>query len=207
MKAEKNMDTYAQWTVDLWMGNGPLTEKDFTVMSLGLGGEMAEVMEAIEAYSFNSPIDKEWVTKEMGDVIYYWARLNEAFSLSSNIILEKMWKEKGISKPFPIPVNTLSKAFRETSIQSNSGSLPDILRQTLKLGVKVGVVQEIMKKRVRDDVFLEEKFTHAMGEVGVEWLCLCEALDLKPSSVLAANIKKVEDRKLRGVMRGSGNNR
>jgi len=78
---------------------------------------------------------------------------------------------------------------------------------SLGLAGEVGEVMELLKKRVRDGNFDVEGFTKEMGDVIYYWSRLCLMFGVRPSDVLAANMRKLEDRRARGVMRGSGNDR
>ena len=205
---EQDIDSFAVWTKKMWFGDDDardvLSDKDYNVMSLGLGGETGEVMEVIHSISSNYPIDKDWAKKELGDVLYYWARLGNAFNISlSNIIKEERGR-LGFKNPL-LKFDDVALGFYKTYDYTKDEN--GILKRTLFLGVSVGMVQEILKKRVRDGVFFIDKFEIAMVETIKAWCSLCIALDILPSQVISSNISKIEDRKRRGTMRGSGNNR
>ena len=77
----------------------------------------------------------------------------------------------------------------------------------LGLPGEVGEVIELLKKRLRDGTFDRENLCKELGDVAYYWARLCRAFGLQPSEVLAANIEKLESRRARGTMRGSGDNR
>ena len=77
----------------------------------------------------------------------------------------------------------------------------------LGLAGETGEVMEILKKRVRDNFFDKEALKKELGDVIHYWCRICSAFELLPSDVIQTNIDKITDRKARGVMRGSGNNR
>lgn len=197
---EQDLDAYAGWTARLWMSSlAGIQDRDRTIMSLGLGGETGEVMEVVEALDLGHPLDREWACKEMGDVMYYWARLGEAFGLRLRDIMAPYGNVAGEASSKPLTLDELA--------QRLATERRGILSCSVALGSRVGKVLEILKKRVRDDQFQEDQFAQAMGETGAAWCRLCIAMGLAPSEVLRANIDKIEDRKLRGVMRGNGNHR
>lgn len=87
--AVRNIDSYATWTEQLWFISGPrkLAEKDFTVMGFGLAGETGEVMEILKKRVRDGQLDLDRLTKELGDVAYYWARICKAFGLKPSAVL------------------------------------------------------------------------------------------------------------------------
>lgn len=83
----------------------------------------------------------------------------------------------------------------------------DLTVMSLGLAGEVGEVMELLKKRVRDGTFDEVNLKKELGDVAYYWARLCKAFGLLPSDVLKANYEKIEGRKRRGTMRGSGNDR
>jgi|SRR5688572_16776962 len=75
------------------------------------------------------------------------------------------------------------------------------------LAEEVGEVMGLFKRRERGDGFDQEKFIKEMGDSIYYWCRLCLAHGVRPSEVLAENQIKLMDRKARGVLRGSGDNR
>ena len=89
------LDEYGTWTEKMWFVNGSLDfgEKDLTVCSLGLAGETGEVMEILKKRVRDDFFDKPHLIKELGDVIYYWARLCKAFDvLPSEVLAQNVLK-------------------------------------------------------------------------------------------------------------------
>jgi NTP pyrophosphatase (non-canonical NTP hydrolase) len=78
---------------------------------------------------------------------------------------------------------------------------------SLGLPGEVGEVVEILKKRLRDGTFDREHLKKELGDAAFYLFRLCRAFGLQPSEVLAANIDKLEGRRERGTMRGSGDDR
>lgn len=201
----QDLDAYARWTVDIWMGDeDALTERDFTVMGLGLGGEMGEIAEIlVHAGNHNGAIDRTQATKEMGDTLYYWARVCAAFHLSALSVAQAAWSVRHPSSSIPATLDELAAGFA----QAHDQSLLGCLLASAELTAHLGRVQEIMKKRVRDGHLDPAALAHALGQSIGSWCRLCRAMDLTPSQVAQANHDKIEDRKARGVMRGNGNDR
>lgn len=80
------------------------------------------------------------------------------------------------------------------------------------LGGEAGEVLNQVKKVMRDDadVVTDQRRAALKKELGdVLWYLaqVASALDLKLSDIASANLTKLFDRKARGVLRGSGNNR
>ena len=169
----------------LWKGApGEITEHDLTVMALGLPGEVGEVMEVIQAAP-TAGLDLAEACKEMGDVVYYWARLVTAFDLDLASLVR-------LAARHPHPDVQGVDALVE--VPSGLPSLPGIQAAALALGARQAPVVEQLKKRVRDGRFDPAAFAPAMAAFLAAWLELAQALQLRPSAILAANRKKVEAR-------------
>jgi NTP pyrophosphatase (non-canonical NTP hydrolase) len=83
---------------------------------------------------------------------------------------------------------------------------------TLGLCGECGEIANKIKKVIRDDdgVITEEKKNQLKGELGDIYYYLArlsDELGLDINTILHENIKKLEDRKERGVLGGSGDNR
>lgn len=84
----------------------------------------------------------------------------------------------------------------------------------LALGLvgEAGEVANVIKKALRDDagtISLDRRraLICELGDVLWYWARLCDELDLDPQNVLEANIDKLNDRKIREVIGGSGDDR
>lgn len=85
-----NVDEYGTWTEKMWMtdpSSPELTERDLTIMALGLPGEVGEVTELLKKRVRDGKLDPEQLKKELGDVAYYWARLCKAFGFLPSEVL------------------------------------------------------------------------------------------------------------------------
>jgi NTP pyrophosphatase (non-canonical NTP hydrolase) len=91
---------------------------------------------------------------------------------------------------------------RQTAFQER-----DLSIASFGLAGETGEVMELLKKRVRDGVLDIDKLEKELGDVIYYWVMLCRQFGLTPSKVLATNIQKIEDRRARGVLRGSGSDR
>lgn len=99
---------------------------------------------------------------------------------------------------------------RSTAIYPNIGN--NFIYPTLGLCGESGEVAEKVKKIIRDDggIISEEKKEMLKKEISdVLWYCaaLCSELGFNMNDVAESNIKKLLDRKDRGVIKGSGDNR
>lgn len=92
------------------------------------------------------------------------------------------------------------------------GAKDEIFHLLLGLSGEVGEVMEKAKKVVRDnDSYFDDNFRHELRkELGdVLWYVavLCDYFKTDLSSVAELNIRKLQDRKDRGVLGGSGDDR
>lgn len=78
---------------------------------------------------------------------------------------------------------------------------------SLGLGNEAGEVQGLIKKWHRDGVIDKSKVKKELGDVMWYWARMCDALDIDPQEVLLANQNKLQDRKVRGTLQGSGDDR
>jgi len=81
------------------------TSISFTYPLIGLIGEIGEVAEKLKKHIRDgTPLDKEQLTKEMGDVLWYWAALATTLHISAEEIarvnLDKLMdrKNRGVLK-------------------------------------------------------------------------------------------------------------
>lgn len=125
-----DINEYGEFVERVWfstpMENGErkgMTERDLTIMALGLGGEAAEVvdkvkilteisdrhilteefiaatgkvLERIKKHLRDAPLDREELLKELGDVVYYAVRLAQFFKFKpSDILNANIFKLEG----------------------------------------------------------------------------------------------------------------
>jgi NTP pyrophosphatase (non-canonical NTP hydrolase) len=82
-----------------------------------------------------------------------------------------------------------------------------IIYPTLGLTGEAGEVAEKIKKWIRDGSLDKEQVEKELGDVLWYWANLCSDLKISTESVAIKNIKKLQDRKERNVLHGSGDNR
>ena len=116
--------------------------------------------------------------KELGDVIWYWSRLTRA------VVLDKTVADVAIVSPLPHMTKTMLCFYLVSA---------------------VGRITERMKKVLRDGNSL--RIENQLSEVFSIWQQLCLIQGIQPADVLAANVSKLESRKDRGKLGGSGDNR
>lgn len=92
-----DIDAYGDFVDEMWFpSKGGLTERDFRIMELGLPGEVGEVLELLKKNVRDGNLDRANLKKELGDVIYYWARICTAYGFKpSEVILANVEKIEG----------------------------------------------------------------------------------------------------------------
>jgi hypothetical protein len=180
------MNAYATWTVNQWL---PATTLEIDpviasriVMVMGVGGETGEVVELIDQWMETGACDRPALVKELGDVIYYWARTMREFDLDAGAVFQ-------------------------AGLQSNRYSMRPIHARAMKLVVAQARVLEAYKKNIRDGHLNGEKFSNAMADVAREWHSMCVDIGVCWRDVLVANRDKMASRTARGTLRGSGDER
>ena len=82
-----------------------------------------------------------------------------------------------------------------------------VTENTLGLAGETGEIAEKIKKYYRDGVIDKKDLQKEFGDVIFYWFALHGAMGMDPSKSIEANMIKLSDRKNRGVLRGSGDNR
>lgn len=98
----------------------------------------------------------------------------------------------------------------ETAIYKTTGGLPgDLVYPTLGLAGEAGEVAEVVKKFLRDGMQDQwrSKLIDEMGDVLYYLARVGKEAGIKLSEVRDRNVLKLEDRKQRGKLHGSGSNR
>ena len=85
----KDINKYGRHVVKAWFP-AKLKKVDpaLVVMALGLGGEAGEVQEHIKKFVRDGVLDRPALKKELGDVVYYWARICRYFGFSPSSVLD-----------------------------------------------------------------------------------------------------------------------
>lgn len=110
----KDIDEYGKFTEDIWFSkhqtgcnifknisiapNNYLQkgqcncdtdpERSLMIMTMGLAGEVGEVMEILKKRVRDGNFDDRALEKELGDVAYYWARLCKFFEMEPSEVLQ-----------------------------------------------------------------------------------------------------------------------
>ncbi len=119
--------------------------------------------------------------------------------------MKNILNKKGISS-----IDKYQKKCLETAIYPNQGN--NIIYTLFGLGSEAGECQGIIKKAVRDydgnlTKKLRDKMIKELGDCFWYLTMTCWELKILPSEVLKINIDKLDNRKNRGVIGGSGDNR
>ena len=95
--------------------------------------------------------------------------------------------------------------FAETYADQGAGRSLTIM--SFGLAGETGEVLEKIKKIFRDGTLEPEALKKELGDVGFYWARLCRYFGWDPSEVIGTNVDKLDSRRSRGMMRGSGDNR
>jgi len=99
-----------------------------------------------------------------------------------------------------------------TTNLANQDRLKELMQQVLGLGDEAGEVQAIFKKWIRDDDADPAKLdkrnvTKELGDVMWYIALVAHDLDIPLSEVVKTNVEKLQSRKQRGTLSGSGDDR
>jgi NTP pyrophosphatase (non-canonical NTP hydrolase) len=88
MNPRTDINAYAQWTEMFWNETpAPIEIRDLAIMGLGLAGESGETVEHIKKHIRNGEVDVGKLKLELGDVLYYWARICRAYGVEPTDIM------------------------------------------------------------------------------------------------------------------------
>ena len=163
-------------------------EVDYTIVGLGSEiGELAEVYGSAKRgfYGQFSDADAKEALSECGDILWYVAATADALGLQLDWVL----------KQAATALHHASKGL----------TLIDIVAAH-------GAIQGILKKSIRDNqgyltTAHEEKIAEQLCHVWNHTAQFIYLLGGTENGVMNANLNKLADRKARGVLQGSGNNR
>ena len=82
-----------------------------------------------------------------------------------------------------------------------------LAENTLGLCGEAGEVAEKIKKFFRDNTLDDDAIQKELGDVIFYWFALNNALGFNPLNTIRHNMMKLESRKERGVLQGSGDTR
>jgi NTP pyrophosphatase (non-canonical NTP hydrolase) len=102
-----------------------------------------------------------------------------------------------------------TKATNETAIYPEAGTGARLEFYYLALGLtsEAGEVAGKIKKLIRDDTYDQEALAQELGDIFWYLVRLCTAIGITPEEVLQKNIDKLMNRKRKGTLRGSGDER
>lgn len=157
-------------------------ELDYTV--LGLVSEVSEVAELSVVDKPRLDLWQKNVKMELGDSFWYAAAVADALGTT----LQEVWDTRA-------DTTALATSFTPSYLVIYAGRMAGHL-----------------KKTIRDDagVLLPARRTAmiaTLGNVLTELVALCTAMDTTAHAVTQANLNKLADRKQRGTLQGSGDQR
>jgi len=164
----------------------PERSVDYTV--LGLVSEIAELVEVKANDALSWTERKAAYKKENGDGFWYLAAVADALKC---------------------PLADLMGGYTFLPDSYNHLDIPFI---TDRLTIHAGFMAGLVKKAIRDDnSFISDSRRARMLEnleyIGADLVRLSLAIGSTPEAVTQANLNKLADRKQRGVLQGSGDNR
>lgn len=160
----------------------PNQGKNLVYATLGLLEESGEVAEKVGT---GRQINNEEVIKELGDVLWYLACCCTEMQVDLKLIYQK-----SLNKDAPKSVKSL---------------IATLFQATSKVAGKV-------KKTIRDDkgILQEAKKLEIIEHLASSMICLSilsETINSSLEEVASKNLEKLLDRKDRGKLKGSGDNR
>lgn len=178
-----DFQAYGRWAEKMWLSDS-LEDRDYAIMGLGLMGEYVEMLDALDGCALDKQAS-ELLIKELGDVVYYAARLARAFDIE--LVLPN------------------------TKVQ---GFAPQFARNRANNMVRpLGRISELLKKFIRDGAsgpahaLLKSNLMTELSALLKHWCEVCAMCEVPVESVLAANREKLESRLRRGTLQGSGDER
>jgi len=101
-------------------------------------------------------------------------------------------------------MNVYQNAAAQTAIYKHEHQ---VIYPALGLAAEAGEVANKVKKILRDGKFDREAIADEVGDCLWYIAALCRDLNVSMSDLAAANLKKLQDRKERGVISGNGDKR
>ena len=101
-------------------------------------------------------------------------------------------------------MNVYQAAAAQTAIYKHEHQ---VIYPALGLAAEAGEVANKVKKILRDGKFDRQAIADEVGDCLWYIAALCRDLNVRMSALAAANLKKLPDRKKRGVIRGKGQKR
>jgi hypothetical protein len=177
--------------------DGSTTVLPFIYPTFGLVEEIAETSLVVRGDKDHS--ERSEVKKELGDILWYVAVLSNKHGVTGSM-LDKILEISGAE---------LLRDFRPLLEYDKVSFLDAVFVQMMH---SAGVISGKTKKAIRDNHGLLSE--DALRTVAIElsnimafWYMVCGVYQLSPQEVANANYEKLQSRKARGVIGGSGNDR
>lgn len=130
------------------------------------------------------------------------------YRLNLTLVIELIGRPANIGKEMDI--RTYTDWTKTTAIYPKEQKDPQVIENMyLALGLtgEAGEVAEAIKKLHRDGTANSDNLKKELGDVIWYWSRLCAVNGFDPEVLLSENFMKLESRKERGVLGGSGDNR
>ena len=103
-------------------------------------------------------------------------------------------------------------SFPDYPLAALAEEVGEVMGKLAKFGRKNGmplhtVIECVADPYTHDQQKLREDVSKEMGDIIWQWVNLCYEMDLNPAQVMADNIDKLQGRKERGTLEGSGDER
>ena len=171
MERITNIKDYSKWVDSVWYSkkdtNSIANNTDVSVMTLGLVGEVSEVIEEC-IDNKNTGIDLQ---KEIGDVFYYFVRICNHFDLEA----DELYHESQIN-----------------ALIDNEHNRSTIL---LQLSKHSGLAADVIKKKIRDDKLNRELLIENLLGVIKYLMAIITAYDFHFFDIINLNVNKINTRK------------
>jgi NTP pyrophosphatase (non-canonical NTP hydrolase) len=182
------LNEYGDWTQGMWVsfpseaqGND---DKSLFIATFGLAGETGELAGLIHELKSQRIWTPAEFCKELGDVTFYTCFLLRTFGKQ--------------------PLDIITPRLGRVSPAYGADPYEALARLTKNMGFVV----EKVKKYLRDGTDVPiDKVTPCLREAWAAIEDIAHYVGLSIEEVIMENVRKIEDRKLRGVRRGSGDNR
>ena len=93
----ENLDAFGNWVASMWFSGDSreMTQRDLSIMGLGIAGEAGEVVEKIKKHIRDGcdPVLDQSILKELGDVIYYAIRIGQYYGYKPSDILRANYEK------------------------------------------------------------------------------------------------------------------
>lgn len=165
--------------------------------TLGLVGEISEALEKTKLYDSDFEMDRKEILKEAGDVLWYVSALAKEVDTNLKKILEN------------VNVRLFTLNMKGPMVANPR------IEELILMTISGGRISEIVKKLMRDgDSFTDEvpshkkrEIAHHLRDILVHLVRFALMLDSSLEEVALLNTNKLLDRRERGKLGGSGDNR